>query len=258
MAELLKLGKEESARIRVENIVREDIYIELLEILELYCELLSARIALLDRPQCDAGLEEAVKVIIYSAGYTDLKELSSIKDILVHKFGQEFALAAIQNHDGIIPEKVVKRCKYETPSEELTTLYLKEIARAYNVQFSASGDIDGEGEDSDVDDDDDEGGKPILVEESETEDLDTTPQSRPRKPSTTTPLKEIEKPNSSPISVKPPSKTTDNLHPQVKIPQDIKKDVHKQKRNSDAGINSTETKKDDLDSLRKRFEALKR
>jgi vacuolar protein sorting-associated protein IST1 len=48
MAQLLESGKEQSARIRVENIIREDINVELLEILELYCELLLARIGLLE------------------------------------------------------------------------------------------------------------------------------------------------------------------------------------------------------------------
>lgn len=48
MAQLLEAGKEESARIRVENIIRQDIAVELMEILELYCELLLARIGLME------------------------------------------------------------------------------------------------------------------------------------------------------------------------------------------------------------------
>lgn len=48
MAQLLEAGKEESARIRVENIIRQDISVELMEILELYCELLLARIGMLE------------------------------------------------------------------------------------------------------------------------------------------------------------------------------------------------------------------
>ena len=43
LADLLNQGKESSAKIRVENIIRDDIYIELLEFLELYCELLLAK-----------------------------------------------------------------------------------------------------------------------------------------------------------------------------------------------------------------------
>lgn len=48
MAQLLDQGKEASAKIRVENIIREDINVELLEILELYCELLLARIGMME------------------------------------------------------------------------------------------------------------------------------------------------------------------------------------------------------------------
>ena len=52
LAQLLEQSKEESARIRVENIIREDIFVEMLEILELYCELLLARFGLLEQ-MCD-------------------------------------------------------------------------------------------------------------------------------------------------------------------------------------------------------------
>lgn len=47
IANLLEKGKEETARIRVEHIIREDFNIEAMEILMLYCELLLARAALL-------------------------------------------------------------------------------------------------------------------------------------------------------------------------------------------------------------------
>jgi hypothetical protein len=49
LAKLLDEGKEESAKIRVENIIREDLFVEMLEILELYCELLLARFGLLEQ-----------------------------------------------------------------------------------------------------------------------------------------------------------------------------------------------------------------
>lgn len=70
LADLLNQGKESSAKIRVENIIRDDIYIELLEFLELYCELLLARISIIldqSRTTCDPGLKEAVHSIIYAA-----------------------------------------------------------------------------------------------------------------------------------------------------------------------------------------------
>lgn len=74
IASLLEKGRLETARIKVENsmctsgrysliltnvaivtfdhmiVINEDIYVELLELLELYCELLIARFGLLDQP----------------------------------------------------------------------------------------------------------------------------------------------------------------------------------------------------------------
>ena len=92
LAKLLDEGKEESAKIRVENIIREDLFVEMLEILELYCELLLARFGLLeqmyfphhvtevDRPrkECDPGLEEAIKTIIFAAPRSESKELQEV------------------------------------------------------------------------------------------------------------------------------------------------------------------------------------
>lgn len=248
MAELLALGKEESARIRVENIVREDIYIELLEMLELYCELLLARIALLEKKECDPGLEEAVKTVIYAAPHTDVKELGAVRDMLVHKYGPEFTHAALANEDGIVPDKVVKRAVVQAPSTELVSLYLREIARAYDVPFS---EIDDEEAEEDEGDDDEDGGKPILLED--TSDVPAQHIGTPRRLSSQLPDPDA---STSPISVRPPGKSSDNPHPVVKIPQDVAPQVARQRKSSTSELRRKED--DDLDSLRRRFEALKR
>lgn len=49
IATLLSKHKEESARVRVEHIIREDLLMEAMEMLELYCDLLLARFGLLDQ-----------------------------------------------------------------------------------------------------------------------------------------------------------------------------------------------------------------
>ncbi|KAI5968487.1 IST1 [Candida theae] len=161
LAELLKAGKESSAKIRVENIIRDDIYIELLEFLELYCELLLARLNMvLDRPTCDPSLLEAVSSLIYSAQNSDLKELVAIRDILIYKYGTEFGKAALENEGGHVPEKIVRRCGVEPPSEDLVNMYLVEIALAYGVPYSGlehfkNDEVEGRGG---GDDDEGEGG----------------------------------------------------------------------------------------------------
>lgn len=135
MAQLLEVGKIDSARIRTENIIRSDINTELHEILELYCELLLARAALLESPTCDPGLEEAVKSIIYAAPRTEIKELQQVRALLGERFGKEFVLAAIENSDGAVSEKVVKKLSVTPPKPELVQGYLEEIAKAYGVDW---------------------------------------------------------------------------------------------------------------------------
>ncbi|CAH2354750.1 vacuolar protein sorting-associated protein Ist1p [[Candida] railenensis] len=139
LADLLKSGKESSATIRVENIIRDDIYVELLEYIELYCELLLARITLImdhARTTCEPSLVEAVSSLIYAAPHTELKEITVIREILIHKYGVEFGKAAADNESGSVPSKIVSRCQFEPPSETLVRLYLSEIARAYKAPYS--------------------------------------------------------------------------------------------------------------------------
>ncbi|KAK6460144.1 regulator of Vps4 activity in the MVB pathway-domain-containing protein [Scheffersomyces coipomensis] len=184
LADLLNQGKESSATIRVENIIRDDIYIELLEFIELYCELLLARISIIldpARTTCDSGLIEAVQSVIYAAPQTELKELTSIRDILIHKYGIEFGKIAIENSENHVPEKIVKRCQIDPPSQELVNLYLCEIAKAYEAPYSGLkeyfGEVDfdekvdpndekanDENNDNDDDDDSPSGGQKVLAD----------------------------------------------------------------------------------------------
>ena len=139
IADLLKRGRENNALIRVELTIRDDVYIELLEILELYCELLAARIVLLSDPSrttCDPSLKEAVSSIIYAADHSELKELITIKDILIHKFGVDFGRKALTNEEEIVPKKVISKCNLVVIPESLTISYLCEIAKVYDVPYS--------------------------------------------------------------------------------------------------------------------------
>lgn len=48
IADLVQRGKMETAHVKTESLIMEDVHIELLELLELYCETLHARFALLE------------------------------------------------------------------------------------------------------------------------------------------------------------------------------------------------------------------
>lgn len=263
MAALLEAGKEASARIRVENIIREDINVELLEILELYCELLLARIGLLDTKECDPGLEEAVFTIIYSAPRTEIKELHNIRDIFVTKFGREFAREALEDPETKIPAKVMKKLSVEAPGDELVTLYLREIARAYNAPFSqlyteeelAEMSRQEEGDAGD-DDDDDEPSNGLKEKLPEPPLPATSGKAAVRR------LSESLDPPKSPIAISPPAPRSDNPKPSLKLPFNTPtKEARPRPRPLDSvggapGV--TGGKKDDeFDALQKRLDALR-
>jgi vacuolar protein sorting-associated protein IST1 len=259
MAQLLEAGKIESACIRVEGIIRSDILCELYEILELYCELLLARVGMMEAATCDPGLEEAVKSIMYAAPRIEIKEIHTVNSLLASKYGKDFALQALENSDGKVSEKVVKKLRIEPPPEALVNGYLEEIATTYGVNWPKRA----LGSPPEYVDDDDRGppsGRqaqkaledPIPVDSKEAEERDELTKATP--PRDFGP--------SSPLRVNPPSPSTDNLHPRVKGTLDLKPikktiDVTEKKPGlqSKGPVGGTIP---DIDELAARFAALKK
>jgi vacuolar protein sorting-associated protein IST1 len=265
MAGLLESGKIESAKIRVENIIRSDITTELHEILELYCELLLARTGLMEAPTCDPGLEEAVKSLIYAAPRTDVKELQQVRVLLCDKYGKEFALAAMDNSDEKVSEKVLKKLTVTPPAPELVNGYLEEIARTYGVDWPKRPKEEEPPEYIDGDDDDENpsGGQaqkvleePIAAASGAGEgkrDDEREALSKATPPRNFGP--------SSPLRVNPPSPSTDNLHPRVKGTLDLKPSAKVKDGGASKGIQSKGPVGGtipDVDELAKRFAALKK
>ncbi|GAA5868420.1 hypothetical protein JCM1840_006988 [Sporobolomyces johnsonii] len=140
IAQQLEKGRIESASIKCEGIMSEDLYVELLEVLELYCELLLARFGLLETvKEIDPGVNEAVAGIIHAAPRTELKELHVLREMLMSKGGRDYSIACIDNVDGIVPERVTAKLVVSAPPQELIDLYLYEIAKAYSVDWRPQG-----------------------------------------------------------------------------------------------------------------------
>ncbi|CAE6367482.1 unnamed protein product [Rhizoctonia solani] len=138
IATLIEKGKLETARIKVENIINEDIHNELLELLELYCELLVARFGLLDMNtrEPDPGVKEGVCSIIHAAPRTEFKELHVLREMLMSKYGREFAIGVMDNKDNCVSERVIRKLQIATPSSALVDAYLGEIAKGYGIDWS--------------------------------------------------------------------------------------------------------------------------
>jgi len=201
----------------------------------------------------DPGLEEAVRSIVYAAPRTEIKELHQSRALLVEKFGKEFALSAIEG-EGVAP-RVLSKLKVDTPPRELVDAYLREIARTYAVRFP---------------------GDPIVIEDDEEDEDDDEPGTGGRVPALEAPLEaeELSKATppkdvgiSSPVRVAPPSPSTENVTPKLKLPGANKPEAKPKSRKPSTGGNDAKKKSNDdgpggkipdIDDLAARFAALKR
>lgn len=266
MAQLLEQGKVDSARIRVEGIIRSDVLTELHELLELYCELLIARAGLIDAsPTCDPGLEEAVKSILYAAPKTEIKELQTVRTMLAEKYGKEFVFQAMENVDGKVSPKVVKKLSVEPPREELVQGYLEEISLAYGVDWpkesqelqqapSLDNLIDDDsyllGKNDSSSNNGSNGGlgeQPIpIIASPGMKDLMGLEEEGGEKD---------EEGKQAAVVVNPPSPSTENPHPRVRLNS---MELKPSRRMQEAGIAAQRSGEDKLDELARRFAALKK
>ena len=70
---------------QVENVIREDYLIEAYELMELFCELLSTRLPLIDMESgIPQELKEAISTIIYVSPRTaDVPELTNVRNNII-------------------------------------------------------------------------------------------------------------------------------------------------------------------------------
>ncbi|RXH97379.1 hypothetical protein DVH24_036047 [Malus domestica] len=127
IAKLLETGQEATARIRVEHIIREENMMAAHEILELFCELITVRLPIIEsQRECPIDLKEAISSVCFAAPRcADLPELLQVQMLFAAKYGKEFVAAAIE----LIPDCGVNRQLIELPS------LLKEIAEEHGLDW---------------------------------------------------------------------------------------------------------------------------
>ena len=170
----------------------------------------------------------------------------------------------MEDSDGKVAERVVKKLRVEPPAPELVTAYLKEIAMTYGVNWPKN-ERTMEGEEEDEGDDNPSGGQAVMILE---EPLSSKELSKAAPPRDLGPK--------SPVSIAPPSPSTDNISPRIRLPgpPELKPSakmsaLRKQTPDTGAAGNSTSDtpggKKEivggkipDVDELAKRFANLKR
>ncbi|KAJ9110486.1 hypothetical protein QFC19_001612 [Naganishia cerealis] len=159
---------------------RHPVQVELLELIELYTETLIARFALLEqsKEEPDGSVADAVTALIYAAPHTELKELHIMREMLMQKFGRNYAVAVIANDPPVVPPRIVSKVSLYVPPQQLVEAYLEEIARGYGLAWraptaSSTETIDDEATGACQDDDTDGPGGGVGVKEGDSKTKET-------------------------------------------------------------------------------------
>ncbi|KAM2826937.1 hypothetical protein COP1_036549 [Malus domestica] len=97
IALLLQSGKNATARIRVEHVIREHNTLAANEFIELFCELVVSRLSIIAEPkECQPGLKEGIaSLILASSRCSEILKLISLRHIFEVKYGKDFVSAAV-------------------------------------------------------------------------------------------------------------------------------------------------------------------
>ncbi|KAE8100313.1 hypothetical protein FH972_018221 [Carpinus fangiana] len=138
IAKLLETGQEATARIRVEHIVREENMMAAQEIIELFSELISVRLPIIEsQRECPLDLKEAISSVCFAAPRcADLPELLQVQMLFAAKYGKEFVSAASElMPDCGVNRQLIELLSVRAPSPEKKLKLLKEIAEEHELDW---------------------------------------------------------------------------------------------------------------------------
>ncbi|KAI3462317.1 hypothetical protein Pfo_018980 [Paulownia fortunei] len=141
IAMLLESGQDVTARIRVEHVIREQNIMAANELIELFCELVVARLSIIAKQrECPADLKEGISSLIFAAPRcSDIPELLSIRDVFQKKYGKDLVSAATDLRPNAgVNRMLIEKLSVKTPSGEIKLKVLKEIAKEYQVQWDTT------------------------------------------------------------------------------------------------------------------------
>ncbi|KAF3970015.1 hypothetical protein CMV_006240 [Castanea mollissima] len=138
VAQLLESGQERTAMIRVEHVVREEKTMAAFELIEIYCELIAARLPIIEsQKNCPIDLKEAVASVIFaSPRCADIPELMDVRKHFTAKYGKEFVSAAVElRPDCGVGRMLVEKLSAKAPDSQTKIKILSAIAEEHNFKW---------------------------------------------------------------------------------------------------------------------------
>lgn len=139
VAQLLQNGQEESARLRVEHIFREENILEAYILIEGFCEVITERLLTIEKQKaCPGDLKEAIASLVFAAPRcADLPELQEIRSLFASKYGKEFTTSAIELHlDCGVNRQIIEKLSTRVPNIEVKLRLMQKIATEHDIEWN--------------------------------------------------------------------------------------------------------------------------
>eukprot|EP01129_Flabellula_baltica_P002232 TRINITY_DN12066_c0_g1_i1.p1 TRINITY_DN12066_c0_g1~~TRINITY_DN12066_c0_g1_i1.p1 ORF type:complete len:347 (-),score=91.92 TRINITY_DN12066_c0_g1_i1:5-1045(-) len=139
IAVLLSEGKEETAVIKIQTIIREEKLLEAFGILEIDVEHLLLRVDSINLSSVapPPDVIEPLMTVIYASQRVDIKELKNLNSNWKLKYGQEFLHDSFSNRRNLVKPRIVELLSYQRPSNYVMYRMLDAIAKKWSINWSA-------------------------------------------------------------------------------------------------------------------------
>ncbi|KAK2649359.1 hypothetical protein Ddye_016848 [Dipteronia dyeriana] len=125
----------------VEHVIREQNVLAANEFIELFCELIVARLSIIaKRRECPAYPKEGIASVILAAPRcSEIPELVAMRDIFEKKYGKDFVSAAIDLRPSSgVNRLFIEKLSVRTPTGQVKLKVMKEIAKEYQIDWDTT------------------------------------------------------------------------------------------------------------------------
>ncbi|XP_044480095.1 uncharacterized protein LOC123206884 isoform X2 [Mangifera indica] len=139
LAKLLESGQDQTARIRVEHLVREEKTMAAYDLLGIYCELIVERLPIIEsQKNCPIDLKEAISSVIFaSPRCADIPELMDVRKHFTAKYGKEFVSTAVELRPNCgVSRLLVEKLSTKSPDGPTKIKILRAIAEEHNIKWN--------------------------------------------------------------------------------------------------------------------------
>ncbi|XP_059451611.1 uncharacterized protein LOC132182392 isoform X2 [Corylus avellana] len=132
LSQLIKIGHDHIAFNRVEQLTKDESIVAVYELLDHFCEFILIHLSYIRRHKdCPNDINEAVSTLIYaSARCGELPELLVIRKLFGERYGQRFAMTAVELFPGnLVNREIKEKLSMNSVPEDVKNRLVDEIAR---------------------------------------------------------------------------------------------------------------------------------